>query len=61
MSDQVFQNAYVRVRGRYGNQAWFALSPREITDLIYSEIRRIDAENLGAAEGAEPAVAIAAE
>ncbi len=28
------------------DQAWFALSPREITDLIYREIRIIDRERL---------------
>ena len=43
MKDQIFQDAYARVRGRHTDQAWFALSPREITDAIYREIRRIDA------------------
>ena len=46
MSDQVFQNAYARVRGRHDDQAWFALSPREITDSIYREIRDIDSERM---------------
>ena len=46
MSDQIFQNAYARVRGRHSDQDWFALSPREITDAIYREIRIIDSERL---------------
>jgi hypothetical protein len=46
MSDQTFQDAYARVRGRHSDQAWFALSPREITDSIYREIRVIDREHL---------------
>jgi hypothetical protein len=59
MSDQVFQNAYSRVRGRHSDHAWFALSPREITDSIYREIRTIDREGLTSAEAA--AVPMAAE
>lgn len=46
MSDHIFQDAYARVRGRHDDQAWFALSPREITDSIYREIRTIDRERL---------------
>jgi hypothetical protein len=30
--------------GPHTDQAWFALSPREITDAIYREIRAIDRE-----------------
>jgi hypothetical protein len=44
MSDGSFQVAYARVRGRFTEEAWIALSPRQITDLIYREIRQIDAE-----------------
>jgi hypothetical protein len=44
MSDGSFQEAYARVRSRYSDQAWIALSPRQITDAIYREIRQIDAE-----------------
>ena len=44
MSDGSFQEAYARVRSRYTDQAWIALTPRQITDAIYREIRRIDAE-----------------
>ena len=61
VSDQVFQSAYARVRGRHTDQAWFALSPREITDSIYREIRMIDSERVRMAETAAPAMAIAAE
>ena len=49
MSDHVFQDAYARVRSRYSDQAWLNLAPREITDAIYREIRRIDSERSGAA------------
>jgi hypothetical protein len=61
VTDQVFQNAYARVRGRHSDQAWFALSPREITDSIYREIRVIDSERLRLAEAGVAAIAIAAE
>jgi hypothetical protein len=44
MSDQIFQEAYTRVRARYSEEEWLALSPRQITDAIYREIRQIDAE-----------------
>ncbi len=46
MSDDIFQEAYARVRSRHDDQAWFALSPREITDSIYREMRAIDRERL---------------
>ena len=53
MSDHIFQDAFARVRSRHDDQAWFALSPREITDSIYREIRIIDHERLmGAGSGA---------
>ena len=61
MSDQVFQNAYARVRGRHDDQSWFALSPREITDSIYREIRNIDTERMQLAESVATPLAIAAE
>ena len=54
MSDQIFQDAYARVRARHDDQAWFALSPREITDSIYQEIRVIDRERF---EGSIPRLA----
>ena len=46
MSDQVFQDAYSRVRGRFSDQEWFGMTPRQITDEIYREIRVIDQERL---------------
>lgn len=44
MSDQIFQDAYARVRGSHDDQTWLTLSPREITDSIYREIRALDRE-----------------
>jgi hypothetical protein len=44
MSDQVFHEAYDRVRRRYSDQEWFSMTPRQITEAIYSEIRIIDQE-----------------
>ena len=63
MKDQIFQDAYARVRGRHTDQAWFALSPREITDAIYREIRAIDRERLTSSEadGDRASLAVAAE
>jgi hypothetical protein len=48
MSDRIFQEAYNRVRGRYTEDAWLSLNPRQLTDSIYKEIRLIDAERLRA-------------
>jgi hypothetical protein len=42
MNDAVFQDAYVRVRARHNDEAWASLTPQDITDLIYCEIRAID-------------------
>jgi hypothetical protein len=42
MRDPTFQDAYARVRSRYNDQDWLNLPPREITDLIYREMREID-------------------
>ena len=61
MSDHIFQDAYARVRGRHDDQSWFALSPREITDSIYREIRLIDNERLRGYETASVPTAVAAE
>jgi hypothetical protein len=44
MNDGSFQEAYARVRSRYDDQAWIALTPRQITEAIYQEIRLLDAE-----------------
>jgi hypothetical protein len=61
MSDEIFRDAYSRVRARHDDQAWFAFSPREITDAIYQEIRIIDRERLTRADVNSAAMAIAAE
>jgi hypothetical protein len=61
MSEHTFQDAYSRVRGRHDDQAWFALSPREITDSIYREIRVLDREHLLHREANFAPMAIAAE
>ena len=61
MNDHIFQDAYARVRGGHDDLAWFALSPRQITDAIYREIRNIDRERLMAAEAEFMPMAIAAE
>ena len=44
--DRIVDTAYNKIRSRYKNDAWFALSPRTITDFLYKEIRKIDAERL---------------
>ncbi len=54
MADPLFQEAYARARIRFTEAAWLALTPRQITEAIYEEIRKIDAERaaeLRAAEG----------
>lgn len=51
MSDKIFQEAYARVRARHTEETWLALSPRQITDAIYREIRLIDAERSAARRG----------
>ncbi len=61
MSDHIFQEAYARVRSRYDDQTWFALSPREITDSIYAEIRAMDRERVLQAAAVFTPVAVAAE
>ena len=61
MSDHIFQDAYARVRGQHDDQAWFALSPRQITDSIYREIRNIDRERITSAEADFASMAVAAE
>lgn len=45
VTDPVFRQAFETVRASYSDEAWNALTPRQITELIYQEIRRIDAEN----------------
>lgn len=48
MSDHIFQEAYSRVRARHTEETWLALTPSQITDAIYREIRAIDAERAAA-------------
>jgi hypothetical protein len=61
MSDHIFQDAYARVRGRHDDQSWFALSPREITDSIYREIRMLDRERMIGEDADMAPMAAAAE
>lgn len=49
MSDQIFQEAYGRVRSRHTDQEWFSLTPQQITDAIYREMRVIDQQRVDAA------------
>jgi hypothetical protein len=44
MTDPVFQQAFENVRKSFSDEAWNALTPRQITEAIYQEIRRIDAQ-----------------
>jgi hypothetical protein len=59
MSDALFQEAYARARGRFSEDAWLALQPREITNAIYQEIRQIDAERADRLRAAPTAVTAA--
>lgn len=43
MSDY-FRAAYERARAGFSPEQWLALEPREITEAIYREMRRMDAE-----------------
>ncbi len=52
VTDPVFQQAFEAVRKSYSDEAWNALAPRQITEAIYQEIRRIDAEK--ATSGTKP-------
>ncbi len=55
MTDPVFQKAYDTVRKTYNGEAWGALTPREITEAIYREIRRIDADLQDSSQRRSPA------
>jgi hypothetical protein len=39
-----FQQAYEAAASRYAPEKWASLSPSEITQVIYEEMRRLDAE-----------------
>lgn len=56
MSDATFQEAYARVRSRHSEEAWLALTPRQITEAIYGEIRMIDAKRGQKAQSQEDAI-----
>jgi hypothetical protein len=43
MTDPVFQQAYDSIRRSHSDEAWYGLTPRQITEAIYREMRRIDA------------------
>jgi hypothetical protein len=58
MNDTVFQEAYTRVRNRHDDQIWYTLSPREITDAIYREIRLIDHERVTARNRDRPSARV---
>jgi hypothetical protein len=60
LTDQTFQKAYDRVRARHSNSGWFTLSPREITALIYREMRDIDLARASECD-AKPTDRLAAE
>jgi hypothetical protein len=55
MSDALFQEAYARARGRFTDDGWLALNPRQITDAIYQEIRQIDSERVARIKATSPA------
>ena len=61
MSDEIFAEAYARLRGRHSEKEWFSLTPQDITKAIYSEIRAIDRERFKAASGSVAAIPLAAE
>jgi hypothetical protein len=44
MNDQVYEEAYVRVRRRYSNFDWPALTRKDIDDAIFREVQVISAE-----------------
>jgi hypothetical protein len=52
MGDDSFQRAVQRARRAYSPIDWTTIAPRERTDAIYRELRRIDADR--AARQTEP-------
>jgi hypothetical protein len=44
-----FQRAAAAAQGRYTQEEWMALPPREQAQAIYAALRRIDAERVAAA------------
>ncbi len=43
-SDEVFQEAFNRVRSRYSDREWQTLSSQQVVEEVYREMRAIDAE-----------------
>ena len=41
-SDPIFRQAFDNVRGRHSAQEWLLISPQQITQEIYAELRRLD-------------------
>jgi hypothetical protein len=60
MTDPVFQQAYETVRHSFTGEAWGALTPQQIAEAIYQEIRRIDAKMTGTGGPVLPTPAAAA-
>ncbi len=42
--EDIFVEAFVRVRGRYSNEEWSRLSSRDIAEAVHREIKAIDLE-----------------
>lgn len=58
--ENIFVEAFVRVRGRYSNEEWSRLSSREIAEAVHREIEVIDAERHSfKTEGSETAALVA--
>jgi len=54
MASHTFLRAVAAAQDRFPGDLWRALMPKERTDAIYDELRRLDAESLANAE--DPAV-----
>jgi hypothetical protein len=50
MTDPVFLQAFETVRRSCSDDVWIMLTPRQITEAIYQEMRRIDASAANADE-----------
>jgi hypothetical protein len=44
MLDPAVKMAFEAARSRLGTSTWLALAPRDQTEAVYQELRRIDAE-----------------
>jgi len=52
---EYFETAYARARAHFTENQWLALEPRQITQRIYEEMHRMDAEIIAAARAEEAA------